>query len=434
MEPVPLALAPQAEGVGGLHRAGDVEIALEHLGEVHNVGDLPALQIDLQHLVLHGLTLQVGGQSQDGALGAPVDVVVELVLAQVEDLGHLAEAVEPGHLGAAHAGDKAAVVVPQEAVGVVALQHHLVAHDAVVVVEEGVAVLPADAHGVVQAVGERLGAVAVHGLQGHGVARGGLRHIDGEGGGLGLLALAVIGGEGDGVLHAGHQADEQEFLHPAVAVLPGVVGPGGVVGDGVVLHRDGVLHLGGVAGAKVQVQPVGAGAEGVQDGQGGSHGVVPLLGQAQQRGGQAVLDFLVVVGKALVLVLVGDDLGDFNGGLHRVGVHGDLLGGFPIGHVAGVNLPIGAGGDFRLDEGVCHGAGDEVGSHGQHHQRRHHDQNDEALFPRFCGLVLVQLSIHPFRCFYPAHWQRGRRQFPALLANLRIIIIDFLRRLSRDFL
>ena len=132
MEPVPLALAPQAEGVGGLHRAGDVEIALEHLGEVHNVGDLAALQIDLQHLVLHGLTLQVGGQGQDGALGAPVDVVVQLVLAQVEDLGHLAEAVEPGHLGAAHAGDKAAVLVPQEAVGVVALQHHLVAHDAVV--------------------------------------------------------------------------------------------------------------------------------------------------------------------------------------------------------------------------------------------------------------------------------------------------------------
>ena len=57
MEPVPLALAPQAEGVGGLHRAGDVEIALEHLGEVHNVGDFAALQVNLEHLVLHGFPL-----------------------------------------------------------------------------------------------------------------------------------------------------------------------------------------------------------------------------------------------------------------------------------------------------------------------------------------------------------------------------------------
>ena len=57
MEPVPFPLAPQAEGVGGLHRAGVLKIALEHLGEVHNVGDFAALQVDLEHLVLHGFPL-----------------------------------------------------------------------------------------------------------------------------------------------------------------------------------------------------------------------------------------------------------------------------------------------------------------------------------------------------------------------------------------
>ena len=189
--------------------------------------------------------------------------MVKLVCTQVVNLGDLAKAVEPGHFGAAHAGDEAAVLVPQEAVRVVALQHHLIAHDAVVVIEEGVAVLAADAHGVVQAVGELLRAVAVHGFQGYIVARGGFGHVDGEGSGLGLGALAVIGGEGDGVLLPGHQANQQELLHPAEAVLPGVVGPGGVIGDRFILYRDGVLNLGGVVGAKVQVQAVGAGAKGV---------------------------------------------------------------------------------------------------------------------------------------------------------------------------
>ena len=33
MEPVPLPLAPQAKGVGGLHRTGNVKVALEHLGK-----------------------------------------------------------------------------------------------------------------------------------------------------------------------------------------------------------------------------------------------------------------------------------------------------------------------------------------------------------------------------------------------------------------
>ena len=112
MKPVPLPFAPQAKGIGGLDRAGFFKIALEHLGEIHHMGNLPGGQVDLQHLVLHGFPFRVGSQGQDGPFRAPIDIVVQFILAQAVHLGHLAEPVDPRNLPASHASDERTVVIP----------------------------------------------------------------------------------------------------------------------------------------------------------------------------------------------------------------------------------------------------------------------------------------------------------------------------------
>ena len=375
MEPVVLAGLPEGAAGDG-HRVGHLAVVAVHqLGEVHHLGHLAGGGIQGDHHVHDGVLLGVVDQGQNGAVGPPVDVVVELILAQIIHPDGLSQGTHEGDLAAADAGVEPAVGV-EEAVGVEALQHHLIAQNAVVVEEEGIAVIVTQAHGVVEPVGEGRRAVPVAGVQLVGVAGDGLRHVDGEGNGLLNPAPLSQGLQGDLIGLAGNQADEQEAVVPAERIaVRRALGHGGVVRQLSAGGVDGIADLAAPLGLEGQQQTVTPGAEGIQNRQGGVHGGA-LSDHLHQLLAQALLHVLVVVCKAVLLILVGDDPGDGDGGLHRgvVDRHGPLLAGVLM--LAHLHIPVIPAAHLR----VHHDPDDDL----KHHHCAHHaDGGDDQPLQDF---------------------------------------------------
>ena len=290
------------------------EVGLHEHREVHQLGDRPGLQVHLHHHVLDGLAVQLVHQGNDLPGWPANDVVVELVARQVIDPLDPAQAVQPGQPGGGDAGDHVPVH-PQDAVQAVALQHHLIAEDPLIVEEEAVAQIAVGPHHGKEALGEGRPALPVGVVQAGGVAGAGLRHGDGEGHLLPDVPPGAADDHGDLVGLPRHQADELELVGPAVRLSALVRGRGGKVGQ--TLHMDGIGHLGLQVGLKIEVEAVVAGAIGVQDGQRrpGLPGLSPGLGLLQGLG-QPVLDGGIVVSKALLIHLEGDQLEHGQVGLH----------------------------------------------------------------------------------------------------------------------
>lgn len=93
MDPVPLPCLPEKR-VAWTDRPGRLIIGLHQCAEIYQFRDLPGLQINGKQAVLHCFISPLLGQGKHFSIRAKLDVVVQVILTQIIDLGHLPQAVD----------------------------------------------------------------------------------------------------------------------------------------------------------------------------------------------------------------------------------------------------------------------------------------------------------------------------------------------------
>ena len=189
---------------------------------------------------------------------------------------------------------------------------------------------------------------------------------------------------GDLVHLTGHQADHLELMPGGILPARAVGGDGGEIRDPLILHPDGVLHLGGEIRLKIQIQTIGPGAEGIQHRQRGLCGPVEVLGGLAlvQHSPDPLLDGSVIISKAFLVDVGGDQLQHRDAGIRRGGADLDLvffLHADQISHIHGPAVPYGS---LLGGEPLAHGRRRDgnQGRYGQQHRQHYHNGYPNAPF------------------------------------------------------
>ena len=140
------------------------------------------------------------------------------------------------------------------------------------------------------------------------IAGCGLGHVHRKGHHLPGLAPAAGYGQSNLVGFARHQPDQLEFMGAGILLAGSVRRRSGKVRNLRVIHMHGVAYLGIQLGGEIQIQPVAAGAIGVQHRQRGGSCPVHALLDALQRPLQPLLYLQIVEGEILVLNILGHQL------------------------------------------------------------------------------------------------------------------------------
>ena len=395
MDPVPLACLPE-EVIRGLHRSGHLKIGLHENAEVHQLGDGPGVQIDGEEAILYPLISSLLGQGQHLAIGAEADIVVEVIARKVIDLGDPAQTVDPGQLGGGDTGDDL-VPVEEDAVQAEALQHHLIAENAGVIIEKAIAQVAVDPHHGKETIRLSLIGGPFGHLQAGVIAGAGVRHVHLEAHQLPGVAQSAGDGHGHVVGLAGDQPDELELVDLCVRLTGAVGSRCGKVGYVLVIHMYGVGDLCGLLCLKVEIESIAAGTKGVEHRQrhAGGPGGVGHGFQALERAVQPLLHRAVIEGEVLLADVLGDQL-DSPEAVTQLSL-GEVH--LPLGalgdDVSGLEGPVGAhhvllGGESLGDLHHNQGHGDD-----EDHCDEEEDQAD--LFQSFGSHEDVSLS--PWKLF-----------------------------------
>ena len=390
MDPVPLARLPE-EVVCGLHRPGHLKIGFHEDAEVHQLGDGPGVQVYGEKAILHPLISGFLGQGQHFTVGAEADIVVEVIAREVIDLGDPAQPVDPGQLGGGNTGDDL-VPIEEDAVQAEALQHHLVAENAGVIIEKAVAQIAVDPHHGEETLGLGLIGGPFSHLQAGVIAGAGVRHVHLKAHQLPGAAQSAGDGHGHIVGLAGDKPDELELVDLCVCLAGAVGSSGGKVRYVLVVHMYGVGDLGGLFRLEIEIESVAAGTEGVEHRQGhaGCPGGVGHGFQALERAVQPLLHRAVIEGEVLIANVLGDQLDGPETipqlGLGEVHLPLSALG----NNVSGLEGPVGAYhvllggeslGDLHHDQG-----------HGDDEDHCDEDEDQADLFQSFGSHEDVSLS------------------------------------------
>ena len=85
---------------------------------------------------------------------------------------------------------------------------------------------------------------------------------------------------------------------------------------------------------------------------------------------------------------------------HRGRVNSDLLGRLTVSHITGIDVPIGAGLDLRLNERLRHSPGYEISRHSQRRNRHQHRKKYHPFSFWIPCFLFLQSDLHPFEvCF-----------------------------------
>ena len=235
-------------------------IAVHQRGEIHELGNSAGFGVQLDNHIHHGVLFRVVDQGQNGAVRPPVDVVVQLILAQVIDADSLTNGGQQRDFSAADAGVESHVGV-EETVGVEALQYHLIAQHTGVIKEEGVAVIIAQSGGVEEAVAQCGGAVPVGVCKPAVIAGAGGGHLNGEGGALLYLAPLAYGLQCHLLGLARDETHQQEAVLPAELLVPQALRCCGIVRQFCAGGVDGIADFAFPVRLEGEEEPVAPGSK-----------------------------------------------------------------------------------------------------------------------------------------------------------------------------